>query len=90
MTKKEFIPLERFAIGNNTISGNISDLNKPLHYFSVETRQTHEKLMNVLKKVQELNIPEDSKFYISGHLVSVIREMHKCVLEEIREEKSIS
>jgi len=50
----------------------------------METREIHERLLEVLKEVHSSgNIPEDSKFLIQGDLTRALKEIHKCVLEEI-------
>jgi len=51
----------------------------------MKTKETHEKLMQTLRDISALEIPEDSKMYIQGHLIHAIREMHKCVIEKIRD-----
>ena len=53
----------------------------------MKTREVHEKLMQVLREISSLDIPEDSRMYVQGHLIHAIREIHKCVIEKIKDDE---
>ena len=55
----------------------------------METRKIHSELMNILKEIIEAKLPEDSNIIIKYHIINAIKELHRCILEEIEEKETL-
>ena len=55
----------------------------------MEIRKIHNELMSILKEIVEAKLPEDSDIIIKYHVINAIKELHRCILEEIEEKETL-